>query len=256
MAIKLNNKTIIEVKNLSKSFNETMVLNNINFKLFEGESLAIIGASGSGKSVLLKNIIGLLSPDKGSIKINNVEMVGLKRSVKEKILLDLGITFQHGALFDSLQNWENIVFKVKNKEKLTDKDAKELALSIIKRLGLNSEILDLYPSEISGGMQKRVAIARAICGNPKVLLFDEPTSGLDPVTSSLIDKLIKSAVKTVGGSAITITHDMASVCKVADKVILIDKQTISWSGTPKEMLKSENAQIKDFIKSTNPKLFI
>ena len=256
MENKLNNKIIIEVKNLTKSFNETMVLNDINFKLFEGESLAIIGASGSGKSVLLKNIIGLLSPDKGSIKINNVEMVGLKRSVKEKILLDLGITFQHGALFDSLQNWENIVFKVKNKEKLTDKDAKELALSIIKRLGLNSEILDLYPSEISGGMQKRVAIARAICGNPKVLLFDEPTSGLDPVTGSLIDKLIKSAVKTVGGSAITITHDMASVCKVADKVILIDKQTISWSGTPKEMLKSDNAQIKDFIKSTNPKLFI
>jgi phospholipid/cholesterol/gamma-HCH transport system ATP-binding protein len=256
MENKSNNKIIIEVKNLTKSFNETMVLNDINFKLFEGESLAVIGASGSGKSVLLKNIIGLLSPDKGSIKINNVEMVGLKRSVKEKILLDLGITFQHGALFDSLQNWENIVFKVKNKEKLTDKDAKELALSIIKRLGLNSEILDLYPSEISGGMQKRVAIARAICGNPKVLLFDEPTSGLDPVTGSLIDKLIKSAVKTVGGSAITITHDMASVCKIADKVILIDKQTISWSGTPKEMLKSDNAQIKDFIKSTNPKLFI
>ena len=256
MENKSNNKIIIEVKNLTKSFNETMVLNDINFKLFEGESLAVIGASGSGKSVLLKNIIGLLSPDKGSIKINNVEMVGLKRSVKEKILLDLGITFQHGALFDSLQNWENIVFKVKNKEKLTDKNAKELALSIIKRLGLNSEILDLYPSEISGGMQKRVAIARAICGNPKVLLFDEPTSGLDPVTGSLIDKLIKSAVKTVGGSAITITHDMASVCKIADKVILIDKQTISWSGTPKEMLKSDNAQIKNFIKSTNPKLFI
>ena len=256
MENKSNNKIIIEVKNLTKSFNETMVLNDINFKLFEGESLAIIGASGSGKSVLLKNIIGLLSPDKGSIKINNLEMVGLKRSVKEKILLDLGITFQHGALFDSLQNWENIVFKVKNKEKLTDKDAKELALSIIKRLGLNSEILDLYPSEISGGMQKRIAIARAICGNPKVLLFDEPTSGLDPVTGSLIDKLIKSAVKTVGGSAITITHDMSSVCKVADKVILIDKQTISWSGTPKEMLETDNAQIKDFIKSTNPKLFI
>ena len=256
MKNKFNNKVIIEVKNLTKGFNDTMVLNNINFKLFEGESLAIIGASGSGKSVLLKNIIGLLTPDKGSIEINGLEMVNLKRSAKEKVLLDLGITFQHGALFDSLQNWENIVFKIRNKEKLSNKNAKKLALSIIERLGLNSEILTLYPSEISGGMQKRVAIARAICGNPKVLLFDEPTSGLDPVTGSLIDKLIKSAVKTVGGSAITITHDMASVCKVADKVILIDKQTISWSGTPKEMLKSDNAQIKDFIKSTNPKLFI
>ena len=256
MKNKLNNKTIIEVKNLTKSFNDTMVLNNINFKLLEGESLAIIGASGSGKSVLLKNIIGLLKPDKGSIKINGVEMVNLKRSIKEKILLDLGITFQHGALFDSLQNWENIVFKIRNKEKLSDKDGKKLALSIIERLGLNSEILTLYPSEISGGMQKRVAIARAICGDPKVLLFDEPTSGLDPVTGSLIDKLIKTAVKTVGGSAITITHDMASVCRIADKVILIDKQTIAWSGTPEDMLKANNPKIKDFIKSTNPKLFI
>ena len=256
MKNKLNNKTIIEVKNLTKTFNDTMVLNNINFKLLEGESLAIIGASGSGKSVLLKNIIGLLKPDKGSIKINGVEMVNLKRSIKEKILLDLGITFQHGALFDSLQNWENIVFKIRNKEKLSDKDGKKLALSIIERLGLNSEILTLYPSEISGGMQKRVAIARAICGDPKVLLFDEPTSGLDPVTGSLIDKLIKTAVKTVGGSAITITHDMASVCRIADKVILIDKQTIAWSGTPEDMLKANNPKIKDFIKSTNPKLFI
>ena len=256
MKNKFKNKVIIEVKNLTKGFNDTMVLNNINFKLFEGESLAIIGASGSGKSVLLKNIIGLLTPDKGSIKINGLEMVNLKRSAKEKVLLDLGITFQHGALFDSLQNWENIVFKIRNKEKLSDKDGKKLALSIIERLGLNSEILTLYPSEISGGMQKRVAIARAICGDPKVLLFDEPTSGLDPVTGSLIDKLIKTAVKTVGGSAITITHDMASVCRIADKVILIDKQTISWSGTPKEMLKSNNPKIKDFIKSTNPKLFI
>ena len=256
MKNKFNNKVIIEVKNLTKGFNDTMVLNNINFKLFEGESLAIIGASGSGKSVLLKNIIGLLTPDKGSIKINGLEMVNLKRSAKEKVLLDLGITFQHGALFDSLQNWENIVFKIRNKEKLSDKVGKKLALSIIERLGLNSEILTLYPSEISGGMQKRVAIARAICGDPKVLLFDEPTSGLDPVTGSLIDKLIKTAVKTVGGSAITITHDMASVCRIADKVILIDKQTIAWSGTPEDMLKANNPKIKDFIKSTNPKLFI
>ncbi len=256
MKNKFNNKVIIEVKNLTKGFNDTMVLNNINFKLFEGESLAIIGASGSGKSVLLKNIIGLLTPDKGSIKINGLEMVNLKRSAKEKVLLDLGITFQHGALFDSLQNWENIVFKIRNKDKLSDKDGKKLALSIIEQLGLNSEILTLYPSEISGGMQKRVAIARAICGDPKVLLFDEPTSGLDPVTGSLIDKLIKTAVKTVGGSAITITHDMSSVCRIADKVILIDKQTIAWSGTPEDMLKANNPKIKDFIKSTNPKLFI
>ena len=251
----VNDQIVIEVNDLKKSFNGNVVLENINFKLFEGESLAIIGASGSGKSVLLKNIIGLLKPDSGSIKINNKNIVNLPRLQKENLLLELGITFQHGALFDSLRNWENIVFKVKNREKLSNKDAEILAVSIIKKLGLEPKILNLYPSEISGGMQKRIAIARAICGNPKILLFDEPTSGLDPVTGSLIDELIITAVKTVGGSAITISHDMASVCRIADKVILIDNQTISWSGTPREMLNSTNSKIKEFIKSTNPKLF-
>ena len=250
-----NKKVIINVSDLSKSFNNNIVLKNINFQLLEGESLAIIGASGSGKSVLLKNIIGLLQPDKGSIVINDTEMVNLPRNLKEKLLLDLGITFQHGALFDSLKNWENIIFKTVNKEKINNKQGKQLAFSIIKQLGLQPEILDLYPSEISGGMQKRVAIARAICGNPKILLFDEPTSGLDPVTGSLIDELIKTAVKTVGGSAITITHDMASVCRIADKVILIDKQTISWTGTPKEMFNSANKKIQEFIKPINSEIF-
>jgi len=255
MKRKINKKIVIEVNNLRKSFNGNIVLKDINFKLFEGESLAIIGASGSGKSVLLKNIIGLLTPDNGSIEINKTNIVNLPRVQKENILQELGITFQHGALFDSLKNWENIVFKVKNREKLSNKNAEILALSIIKNLGLEPKILNLYPSEISGGMQKRIAIARAICGNPKILLFDEPTSGLDPVTGSLIDKLIITAVKTVGGSAITITHDMSSVCRIADKVILIDNQTIGWSGTPKQMLKSKNSKIQEFIKSTNPNLF-
>ena len=253
---KINNKkVIIKVSDLSKSFNNNIVLKNINFQLLEGESLAIIGASGSGKSVLLKNIIGILEPDKGSIVINDTEMVNLPRNLKEKLLLDLGITFQHGALFDSLTNWENIIFKTANKEKTNNKQGKQLAFSIIKQLGLQPKILDLYPSEISGGMQKRVAIARAICGNPKILLFDEPTSGLDPVTGSLIDQLIKTAVKTIGGSAITITHDMASVCRIADKVILIDKQTISWTGTPKEMFNSTNKKIQEFIKPINSEIF-
>ena len=250
-----NKKVIIKVSDLSKSFNNNIVLKNINFQLLEGESLAIIGASGSGKSVLLKNIIGILQPDKGSIVINDTEMVNLPRNLKEKLLLDLGITFQHGALFDSLTNWENIIFKTANKEKTNNKQGKQLAFSIIKQLGLQPKILDLYPSEISGGMQKRVAIARAICGNPKILLFDEPTSGLDPVTGSLIDQLIKTAVRTVGGSAITITHDMASVCRIADKVILIDKQTISWSGTPREMFNSANTKIQEFIKPINSEIF-
>ncbi|MDC0110498.1 ATP-binding cassette domain-containing protein [Alphaproteobacteria bacterium] len=255
MNIKQTNKIIIKVRNLSKKFDDNIVLEDINFDLYEGESLAIIGASGSGKSVLLKNIIGLLKPDKGSIKINNVETVNLSRSKKEDLLLDLGITFQHGALFDSLKVWENIVFKIQRLKKLSIKDGQKIALDIIKNLGLKPEVLNLYPSEISGGMQKRVAIARAICSRPKILLFDEPTSGLDPVTGSIIDELIVNSVKSLGASAITITHDMASVSRIADKIILIDQQKISWVGKPEEMLKSDNLKIQQFIKAINPTLF-
>ena len=253
--IKQTKKTIIEVRNLSKKFDKNIVLQDINFDLYEGESLAIIGASGSGKSVLLKNIIGLLKPDKGSIKINNIETVNLSRAKKEDLLLDLGITFQHGALFDSLKVWENIIFKIQRLKKLSKKDGQKIALDIIKNLGLKPEVLNLYPSEISGGMQKRVAIARAICSRPKILLFDEPTSGLDPVTGSIIDELIVNSVKSLGASAITITHDMASVSRIADKIILIDQQKISWAGKPEEMLKSSNLKIQQFIKAINPTLF-
>ena len=253
--LKQTKKIIIEVRNLSKKFDKNIVLQDINFDLYEGESLAIIGASGSGKSVLLKNIIGLLKPDKGSIKINSIETVGLSRAKKEDLLLDLGITFQHGALFDSLKVWENIVFKIQRLKKLSRKDGQQIALDIIKNLGLKPEVLNLYPSEISGGMQKRVAIARAICSRPKILLFDEPTSGLDPVTGSIIDELIVNSVKSLGASAITITHDMASVSRIADKIILIDQQKISWAGKPEEMLKSSNLKIQQFIKAINPNLF-
>ena len=248
-------KNIIKVRNLTKKFNEKIILKNINFDLYEGESLAIIGASGSGKSVLLKNIIGLLKPEIGSIKINNVETINLSRSKRENLLLELGITFQHGALFDSLTSWENVIFKIQRIKKLTKIDGQKHALDIIKNLGLGPDILNLYPSEISGGMQKRIAIARAISSDPSILLFDEPTSGLDPVTGSVIDELIVKSVKRLGASAITITHDMASVSRIADKVILIDDQTVSWTGKPNEMLKSNNAKVQQFIKALNPKLF-
>ena len=255
MNTKQTNKKVIEVRNLSKKFDKNIVLQDINFDLCEGESLAIIGASGSGKSVLLKNIIGLLEPDKGSIKINNIETINLSRAKKENLILDLGITFQHGALFDSLKIWENVIFKIQRLKKLSKTDGQKLALDVVKNLGLKAEILNLYPSEISGGMQKRVAIARAICSKPKILLFDEPTSGLDPVTGSVIDELIVNSVKSLGASAITITHDMASVSRIADKVILIDQHKISWVGTPEEMLRSDNLKIQDFIKAINPSLF-
>ena len=238
---------IIKIRNLYKKFDDKYVLNNINLDLYEKESLAIIGKSGSGKSVLLKCIIGLLEPDKGSIKIYNQEIVNSPNKIKEKILLNFGVTFQNGALFDSLPIWENIVFRNMKLNKMNNKEAQKLASSIIKNLGLKQNIIHQFPSELSGGMQKRVSIARAICDNPNILLFDEPTSGLDPITGDLIDDLIKNNVAKLGVSTITITHDMSSVFKYANRVILINENKIDWSGKPKEMLKSNNLTIKKFL---------
>ena len=238
---------IIKIRNLYKKFDDKYVLNNINLDLYEKESLAIIGKSGSGKSVLLKCIIGLLKPDKGSIKIYDQEIVNSSNKIKEKILLNFGVTFQNGALFDSLPIWENIVFRNMKLNKMNIKEAQILASSIIKNLGLNPKIIHQFPSELSGGMQKRVSIARAICDNPNILLFDEPTSGLDPITGDLIDDLIKNNVAKLGVSTITITHDMSSVFKYANRVILINENKIDWSGKPKEMLKSNNLTIKKFL---------
>ena len=238
---------IIKIRNLYKKFDDKYVLNNINLDLYEKESLAIIGKSGSGKSVLLKCIIGLLKPDNGSIKIYNQEIVNSPNKIKEKILLNFGVTFQNGALFDSLPIWENIVFRNMKLNKMNNKEAQKLASSIIKNLGLKQNIIHQFPSELSGGMQKRVSIARAICDNPNILLFDEPTSGLDPITGDLIDDLIKNNVAKLGVSTITITHDMSSVFKYANRVILINDNKIDWSGKPKEMLRSNNLTIKKFL---------
>ena len=240
-------KKIIKIRNLNKKFDDRYVLNNINLDLYEKESLAIIGKSGSGKSVLLKCIIGLLKPESGSIKIYDQEIVNSKKIIKEKILLNFGVTFQNGALFDSLPIWENIVFRIIKLHKMKIKDAQKLASSIIKNVGLNPNIIHQFPSELSGGMQKRVSIARAICDNPNILLFDEPTSGLDPITGDLIDDLIKDNVAKLGVSTITITHDMSSVFKYANRVILINNNKIDWSGKPNEMLSSNNLTIKKFL---------
>ncbi len=238
---------IIKIRNLNKKFDDRYVLNNINLDLYEKESLAIIGKSGSGKSVLLKCIIGLLKPESGSIKIYDQEIVNSKKIIKEKILLNFGVTFQNGALFDSLPIWENIVFRIIKLHKMKIKDAQKLASSIIKNVGLNPNIIHQFPSELSGGMQKRVSIARAICDNPNILLFDEPTSGLDPITGDLIDDLIKDNVVKLCVSTITITHDMSSVFKYANRVILINDNKIDWSGKPNEMLSSNNLTIKKFL---------
>ena len=243
----MKTKKLINVKNLSVSFGNNIILNNINFYLSKKESLVIIGKSGSGKSVLLKCLMGLLKPNVGSIEINGVNIVNTNRIDKEYALKNIGVTFQNGALFDSLTVWENITFKKTRFLGFNKNSAKKKALSIIQNLELDENILELYPSELSGGMQKRVAIARAICDQPQVLFFDEPTSGLDPITGKIINDLIHKTVKKLGVSAITITHDISSINNLASRVILLDNNKIAWSGKPNEMNKSKNNIVNQFL---------
>ncbi len=243
----MTSKNLINIKNLSVSFGNNIVLNNVNLHLSKKESLVIIGKSGSGKSVLLRCLMGLLKPDLGSIEIDNVDIVNANRIDKEKALTNIGVTFQNGALFDSLNVWENITFKQTRFFGFNKKAAKEKALSIIKNLELNENILELYPSELSGGMQKRIAIARAICDQPQILFFDEPTSGLDPITGKVINDLIHKTVRKLGVSAITITHDISSINNLASRVILLDRNKIAWSGKPNDMSKSKNNIVMQFL---------
>lgn len=238
---------LIKVKNLSISFGNNIILKNVNFHLSKKESLVIIGRSGSGKSVLLKCLMGLLKPNLGSIEINGIDIVKSNRINKENALKDIGVTFQNGALFDSLTVWENITFKETRFFGFNKKLAKERAVSVIENLELDKNILELYPSELSGGMQKRVAIARAICDQPQILFFDEPTSGLDPITGKVINDLIQKTVKKLGVSAITITHDISSINNLASRVILLENNRISWTGKPNDMNKSKNNIVKEFL---------
>tara|TARA_A100001234_G_C12403594_1_gene291498 strand:- start:5 stop:589 length:585 start_codon:yes stop_codon:yes gene_type:complete len=191
--------------------------------------------------------MGLLKPDLGSIEIDNVDIVNANRIDKEKALTNIGVTFQNGALFDSLNVWENITFKQTRFFGFNKTAAKEKALSIIKNLELNENILELYPSELSGGMQKRIAIARAICDQPQILFFDEPTSGLDPITGKVINDLIHKTVRKLGVSAITITHDISSINNLANRVILLDRNKIAWSGRPSDMEISKNSIVQQFL---------
>jgi len=243
----MGGEKLINVKNLSVSFGNNVILNDINLHLSKKESLVIIGKSGSGKSVLLKCLMGLLKPNLGSIEINGIDIVKSNRINKENALKDIGVTFQNGALFDSLTVWENITFKETRFFGFNKKLAKERAVSVIENLELDKNILELYPSELSGGMQKRVAIARAICDQPQILFFDEPTSGLDPITGKVINDLIQRTVKKLGVSAITITHDISSINDLASRIILLENNRISWTGKPNDMNKSKNNIVKEFL---------
>ena len=238
---------LIEFIKTNKSFDGKVVLKEINLKVFKGESLVIIGQSGSGKSVLLKCLLGVLKPNFGKILVKNKNFFIQSRHQKEELLKNFGVSFQGNALFDSLKIWENIAFKLSQTQSLPVKNLKEKVEFSLKSVGLSNSIMNLYPSQISGGMQKRVAIARAIIDEPEILIFDEPTSGLDPVTGSKINNLIIDNVKRLGCTSITITHDMQSVKRIADNVAMIDEGKIIWNGKKSEMGFSKNQKLQEFI---------
>ncbi|MBI1954224.1 MAG: ATP-binding cassette domain-containing protein [Proteobacteria bacterium] len=238
---------IIKVRRLHKSFGSKVVLDQIDLDLYPGESLVVIGGSGTGKSVLIKCIMGLIHPDKGSIEINGKETVHLSRSERQKVLANFGMLFQGGALFDSMPVWENIAFGLIQGRGVTRKEAKEIALEKLKAVNLDQNVADIYPAELSGGMQKRVALARAIATMPRVIFFDEPTTGLDPIVSGTINELIVKCVRSLGASAITITHDMNSLRHVGDRVALLFQGKLIWVGRVEEMDQTDNPYVHQFI---------
>ena len=237
----------IEMQNVAKAFGDNQVLRDVSLSVAAEESLAIIGTSGCGKSVTLKCLLGLLRADSGSIRVDGQELIHATRADLESVRRRFGMTFQFGALFDSLPIWENVTFRLRQCQHLSKTESRDIAAETITQLGLAAHVIDQYPAELSGGMQKRVALARAIADKPEVLLFDEPTSGLDPITGGVIDRLIIDSVRRLGATAITISHDMASVRRIADKVAMVHNGTIIWCGSASEMDDTGIAEVDQFV---------
>lgn len=237
----------IRIRGLKKSFGPKKVLQGVDLDLPQGRSLVVIGGSGTGKSVLIKCILGLLAPDAGSIKVDGVELVGADREVMERVRAKCGMLFQGGALFDSLPVWQNVAFGLLATKRATRADAKERAVRTLGLVGLGPEVADLMPAELSGGMQKRVGLARAIAHEPEILFFDEPTTGLDPIMADVINDLIVGCVRQLGATALSITHDMASVRKIADRVAMLYGGRIVWEGPVAAIDDSGNPYVDQFI---------
>lgn len=237
----------IELRDVHKAFGPKHVLNGVSVKVKKGESLVIIGGSGTGKSVTLKCILGLLYPDKGQILVDGEDTTNLRGSAREKVLTKFGMLFQGAALFDSLPVWENVAFGLIQGRGMPKAQAKEIAIAKLAQVGLNADVGELRPAELSGGMQKRVSLARAIAAEPEVIFFDEPTTGLDPIMADVINELIKKCVRELGATAISITHDMASCRRIADKVAMIYEGKFIWEGDVKDIDRSGNQYVDQFI---------
>jgi len=234
----------IAIRGLVKRFGPKLVLAGVDLEVAVGESLVVMGGSGTGKSVLLKCILGLLRPDAGSIQVDGVETVGLAGDALARHRARFGMLFQGGALFDSLPVWRNIVFALAPEGR---RDLKPLAVDTLARVGLGPEVADLKPGSLSGGMLKRVALARAIAARPDILFFDEPTAGLDPVRAGVIDRLIAEQVAHMGATAITITHDLASARAIAHRIAMLDEGRIVWAGSAAQLEHSGVAAVDRFV---------
>ncbi|MFC4167201.1 ABC transporter ATP-binding protein [Teichococcus aestuarii] len=236
----------IRLRGLTKHFGAKTVLDGVDLDVAAGEGMVVLGGSGSGKSVTIKCILGLITPDAGSIEIDGRDVLAMPRREREALNDRIGMLFQNGALFDSLPVWENVCFKLLAQKRITRAKARDKAAEVLAQVGLAASVGDLSPSELSGGMQKRVGLARAIAAEPEIIFFDEPTTGLDPIMGAVIDGLIVDCVKRLGATAVSITHDMASARRIGDTAAMIHKGRIVWTGPAATLGHSGNAMVDQF----------
>ncbi len=237
----------IRIRGLHKAFGEKHVLRGLDLDVGAGESVVVIGGSGTGKSVLLKCILGLLEPDAGTIEVDGQNVVGLRGEEQDAVMRKFGMLFQNAALFDSLPVWENVAFGLIQGEGMQRALAKQIALEKLAAVGLGPDVAELGPAELSGGMRKRVGLARAIATEPDIIFFDEPTTGLDPIMGDVINDLIVKCVHELGATALSITHDMASARKIAHRIAMLFEGKIIWAGPVAEVDRSGNDHVDQFI---------
>ena len=238
----------IRLRGLRKAFGPKIVLDGVDLDIRARHSMVILGGSGSGKSVTLKCILGLIRPDAGTIEIDGRDVAAMTRAEREAVNDRIGMLFQNGALFDSLPVWENVCFKLLAQRRITRRAARDKAAEVLAQVGLAPSVGDLSPSELSGGMQKRVGLARAIAADPDIIFFDEPTTGLDPIMGAVIDGLIMDCVRRLGATAVSITHDMASARRIGDDAAMIHKGRIVWTGPAATLGESGNVMVDQFAR--------
>lgn len=238
----------IELRKVCKAFGSKVILQNLDLSIAEGESLVVIGGSGTGKSVMLKCILGLLEPDSGDILIDGQSVVGISSRERERLLMKTGMLFQYAALFDSLPVWENVAFGLLQAHGMPRKEAKKIAIEKLGLVGLGLEMADRNPSEMSVGMQKRVGLARAIAADPEIIFFDEPTTGLDPIMGDVIDSLIRDCTRRLGATTLTISHDMDGAQIIGDTIALLYKGSVVWSGPADTIQTCGNPYVEQFVR--------